>query len=129
MTTETKEIQQLEKEITLLKGDLQNVTNQLTKSLIESEISRIEKCIRVAIKQNLLYVDVLLKNGTKYDKCSLHVDSKSECISDGTEAKVILRDLTSIYVKEKSQKYKNKYFSGIVKTEDIQHYALYHGLA
>ncbi|WP_042345340.1 hypothetical protein [Bacillus massiliigorillae] len=129
MTTETLEIEQLEHEITLLKRDLTNVTNHLTRELIVSEISRKEKCIRVAVKQTLLYVDVLLKNGTKYDKCSLHVDESTECITDGTEAKLILRDLASIYVKEKPKKYKTNYFAGNIQTNDIEHYALYHGLA
>lgn len=129
MTTGTVEIQQLEADITQLKADLGNVDSSLTRQLIESEISRKEKCIRVAIKQELLFIDILLKDGTEFTKCSLHVNSQSGNITDGAAAKIILRDLDSIYVCEKPQKYKQSYFSGSVRTADIQHYALYHGLA
>ncbi|MGM9924628.1 MAG: hypothetical protein ACI35R_10310 [Bacillus sp. (in: firmicutes)] len=131
MATATQDIEELQQEISVLTNDLQNVTNELTRNLIKSEIERKKKCIRVAIKQTYLYVDVLLQNGVKYDKCRLFVDDQTECITDGTEAKLILRDLATIYIQEETQAKKKRTnpFAGTIQTSDIKHYALYHGLA
>lgn len=119
------DVDDLRKEITLLKSDSHMVTHNITKSVLETEIARKELLLYNATHKTL-YVDLLMNDGTRYYRCSLYPEVHSANISDGTKAKALLRGAASVYIREEKQK--ENAFWVLVATTNVKQYTLYYGV-